>query len=217
MLVQDVMQQPVVTTTATATLSEAYTQMREHDIRHLPVMEDETLAGILTDRDIRFAVTPLRSSPLDAELPVAEVMTHNPYTAGPLDPIEEAARLLREKKIGCLPVMEGDELVGIITLTNLLDSIIRMTGLEKPSGRLAVSLPDTPGQLARLTSTIAERDVDIRSVLSYYEDEDIEGPTGGKTSRLRVILRLDTLNVHPIARDLRRDGFDVVWPVEKPT
>lgn len=217
MLVQDVMQQPVVTTTASAPLSEAYKTMREHDIRHLPVLEGDDLVGIITDRDVRFAISPLRSSPLDVELPVSEVMTQNPYTAGLLDPIEEAARLLREKKIGCLPVMQGDDLVGIVTLTNLLDSIIQLTGLEKPSGRLAVSLPDEPGQLARLTADIAERGVDIRSVLSYYEGEDIDSPTGGQPSRLRIILRLDTLNVHPIARDLRRDGFDVVWPAEKPT
>lgn len=216
MLVQDVMQRPVITTKRTASLSEAYQTMREHDIRHLPVMEGDRLVGVVTDRDIRFAVHPLHSSPLDSAIEVAEVMTADPHTASPLDPIEEAARLLRTKKIGCLPVMEGEALVGIVTLSNLLDALMRLTGLEKPSGRLAVSLPDKPGQLARLTSAIAERGFDIRSVLSYYEDEEVEGPTGGSPSRLRVILRLDTLTVRPVARELRAEGFDVVWPVEKP-
>jgi acetoin utilization protein AcuB len=215
MLVRDVMQHPVHTTTVDTPILSALQSMREHDIRHLPVLDDGTLAGVVTDRDLRYMTSPLRTDPVEADVTVANVMSTQLITAGPLDPVEEAARLLRTKKIGCLPVLDGDELVGIITVTNLLDSVIRLTGLEKPSGRLAISLNDEPGQLATLTMRIAEAGFDVRSVLSYYEDEPTDD--GAPATRLRVILRLDTINVRPIAQTLREEGFDVVWPTPKPT
>lgn len=231
MLVHDVMQHPVVTTTPGATIADAYRTMHERSIRHLPVLDDAgALVGVVTDRDLRYATSRLHPSPVEAETPVSEMMTADPVTAGPLDPVEEAARILRARRIGCLPVLDGDTLAGIVTVTNLLDAIIRLTGLERPGGRLAVSLPDEPGQLARLTSRVAEAGLDVRSVLSYYED-DLDGDlaveagldaNGGSApdappSRLRVILRLDTINVRPLAQTLRGEAFDVVWPVDKPS
>jgi acetoin utilization protein AcuB len=62
---------------------------------------------------------------------------------------------------------------------------------------------------------IAEAGFDIRSVLSYYEDELTDGEA--PSSRLRVILRLDTISVRPVAQTLRDEGFDVIWPMPKPT
>lgn len=214
MLVEDVMQHPVHTATPTTSLLDAYRAMETHAIRHLPILRNGRLVGIITDRDIRYATRPGQHDASYAQTAVEELMAKNPITAGPVDPIEEAARLMRTKKIGCLPVLDGNELVGIITVTNLLDAVIRLTGLEKPSGRLAVSLDDKPGQLAQLTMRIAETGLDIRSVLSYYEDELSDDR--GASPRLRVILRLDTLNVRPIAQTLREEGFDVTWPTPKP-
>jgi acetoin utilization protein AcuB len=222
MLVQDIMQQPVVTATTDTTVAEAYRKLHDEGIRHLPVLEAGRLEGVVTDRDLRYATSRLHPSPREAEAPLHEVMTDTPITASPLDPIEEAARILRKKRIGCLPVIDDDELVGIVTTTNLLDAVVRLTGLEKPGGRLSVSLPDEPGQLARLTTRVADEGLDIRSVLSYYESADeaphdeAPGDEGGPSSRLRVILRLDTINVRPLADALRREGFRVVWPMEKP-
>lgn len=215
MLVQDIMQQPVITTTADARLIDVYRTMEKHDIRHLPIVDRGRLVGIITDRDIRYATRPGQQDPSYARTAIEEVMTEEPITAGPLDPIEEAARLMRSEKIGSLPVLDGRDLVGIVTTTNLLDAVIRLTGMEKPGGRLAVSLPDEPGQLAKLTLRIAEAGFDIRSVLSYYEDTPAEDD--GPAPRLRVILRLDTINVHPVAQMLRDKSFDVVWPTEKPS
>jgi acetoin utilization protein AcuB len=222
MLVQDIMQAAVITTTAGARLIDAYQTMLDHEVRHLPVLDDDTLVGVITDRDLRHATSDLHPSPVQPHAPVHTAMTTDPITAGPLDPVEEVARILRSKRIGCMPVLDGDALVGIVTVTDLLDAVTRLTGLSKPGGRLAVSLADEPGQLARLTSRVAEEGVDIRSVLSYYEDEIEEGPESEPheaipPSRLRVILRLDTINVRPIATTLRKEGFDVVWPIDKPT
>ena len=236
MLVQDVMQTPVVSAAPATTIAAAYRTMHDRSIRHLPIVDDGELVGIVTDRDLRYTTSRLHPSPVDAEASVTEVMTADIVTAGPLDPVEEAARILRMRRIGCLPVVDGTEMVGIVTVTNLLDAIIRLTGLEKPGSRLAVSLPDEPGELARLTSRVAEAGLDVRSVLSYYEDEiddefeavpegapssdDEEKPDeedDAPPSRLRVILRIDTLNIRPLAADLRAEDFDVIWPVDKPS
>ncbi|MES3629014.1 MAG: CBS and ACT domain-containing protein [Longimonas sp.] len=213
MLIQDIMHHPVVTIQATDSISAAFDQMHEHSIRHLPVMDaKDTLVGILTDRDIRYATSALTDKPVARNDAVYTVMSKPPITAGPRDPVEEAARTLRTERIGALPVVEGDALVGIITGTDLLDAVLRLTGLEKPGSRLAVALPDKPGQLAALTARVADEGLDIHSVLSYYEPSEDEMPA----SHLNVILRVDTMNVRPIAAALREEGFAVRWPLDKP-
>lgn len=206
MLVRDIMRSPVRTVDVTTPLADAYAQLHDHDIRHLPVLDDGALAGIVTDRDLRYATSALHPSPFASDARVAEVMTANPVTAAPLDPVEEAAHVMRARRIGALPVVDGDELVGIVTVTDLLDAIIRLTGLERPSGRVAVDLDDAPGQLARLTALVAEQGANIHSVLSYPEG----------AAHTRVILRVGTLNTRQLAQALRRASFDVTWPPEKP-
>jgi len=206
MLVQDVMQQPARAVAAGTTLSTAYQIMRTHHIRHLPVVENGRVVGIVTDRDLRFATSALHPTPFPADASVEQVMTRNPLTATPRDPVEEAARLMRAHKVGCLPVVEGDTLTGIVTVSDLLDAIIRLTGVARPGGRLAVRLDDNPGGLASLTAHLAGARVNIHAILSYPADE-----TG-----TQVILRLDTLNTQTLAETLRREGFDITWPPEKP-
>ncbi len=206
MLIQDIMHAPVTTIGPETSLAAAYRTMKKQGIRHLPVVSEGALVGIVTDRDLRFLTRHLETT-LSADDPVAGVMTAHPLTAGPLDPVEEAARLMREHKIGCLPVLDGARLVGMVTVTDLLDALVRLTGVGKPSSRLAVRLDDRPGRLADLTARIAEQGIDVRSALSYFEDD---------TAHLRVILRLDALNPRPLADALRHAGFEVVWPTDKP-
>jgi acetoin utilization protein AcuB len=202
MLVQDIMQAPVHSVTADQSLAAAYAFMQEQRVRHLPVMQDDHLMGVITDRDLRLATSQLRSDPFDSSAAVADVMSQPPQTAGPLDPIEEAARLMRQHAIGCLPVVDGAALVGIVTGTDLLDALMRLTGINKPGGRLEVRLPDEPGQLARLTATVAREGGNIRSVLSYSESVDT----------LRVLFQVDTIKTRVLARALHAEGVEVLWP-----
>ena len=207
MVVKDVMKTPVLTIGPEATLEAAFGLLLQKGIRHLPVMEEGRLVGILTDRDIRLATSALNpKGPCPGSTRVGEVMTKEVVTAHPLDPVEEAARVMRTQKIGCLPVLEDGVLVGIVTGIDLLDALLRLTGVTKPSGRLEVRLLDRPGELARLTGRIAEQGVNIHSLLSYPEDE--------KT--VRAVVRVDTLETHRLAEALRQSGMDVVWPPRKP-
>lgn len=109
----------------------------EHRIRHLPVLDREKLVGIVTDRDIRHAL-PSGATSLEihqlrclfGEVEVQEVMTKRVVTVTPDTPVEEAARLMVEKKIGGLPVLEGERLVGIITETDLLTALVDLLAIQ---------------------------------------------------------------------------------------
>ncbi len=206
MLVKDIMRSPAVAIAPETRLEDAYRTMREKGIRHLPVVESGRLVGVVTDRDLRLATSSLAPSPFPPGSRVDEVMSRTPLTADRLDPVEDAARTMRERKIGCLPVVANGTLVGIITGLDLLDALIRMTGVDKPSGRLEIRLEDQPGELARLTSRLATRGLNIHSILTMQD-----GP--GAT---RAVLRVGSIETHALAQDLRRERFDVVWPPEKP-
>ncbi len=206
MLVRDIMTKPAVTISADTTLENAYRTMQEKGIRHLPVLDGERLVGVITDRDLRLATSVLAPSPFPAGSEVSTVMARNPLTADPADPVEDAARTMRERKIGCLPIVDDGRLVGIITGLDLLDALMRMTGADKPTGRLEVRLPDHPGELARLTAFLSHRGLNVHSILTY--------PDGLMSAR--AVLRIGSIETRLIAQDLRRDGFEVLWPPEKP-
>jgi acetoin utilization protein AcuB len=207
MLVQDIMSTAVVAVPVDAHVGRVCELMHERNIRHLPVLDGGRLVGVVTDRDIGSASSALCLRPLNPDVLVRDVMAHPPVTAHPMDPVEDAARTMRTLKIGCLPVIEGESLVGIITGIDLLDALLRLTGVDKPSGRLELCLADRLGELARLTAFIAERHLNILSILTYPEGHDGEG---------RTVLRVNTLETRPLAEDLRRAGFEVLWPPAKP-
>ena len=206
MLVRDIMTTAVITTGPAATLGQVCEVMQARNIRHLPVMEGDRLVGVITDRDVHGGSSKLCFTPSQPEGLVRDAMARPPQTAHPLDPVEDAARTMRALKIGCLPVLDGDRLVGIVTGIDLLDALLRLTGVDKASGRIELRLADRPGGLARLTALIAERQLNILSILTYPEG----------TGQVRTVLRVNTLETRPLAGVLRKAGFEVVWPAEKP-
>lgn len=206
MLVRDVMSSPAVSISPDITLEGAFRILCDEGIRHLPVVEEGRLVGVVSDRDLRLATSVLAMSQLPPTSPVSKVMSRAPMTANASDPVEDVAFRMRERKVGCLPVMDDGQLIGIITGLDLLDALLRMTGVDKPSGRLEVRLPDHPGELARLTAFLSHRDLNIHSLLSYPEGTDWT----------RAVLRIGSIEIRALAQDLRRDNFEVLWPPEKP-
>lgn len=191
-----------ITITAETTLSDAYALMQTKGIRHLPVLEGEQLVGIVTDRDLRLATSRLSTHPFAPDALVREVASHPVQTAHPLDPVERAAAQMREMKIGCLPVVDGGELVGILTGVDMIDAMLRLIGVHKPSGRLEVRLSDRPGEVARLTALLAERKINIHSILSYPDAEESQ----------RLVLRVSTIDVRAVAKAICDAKFEVLWP-----
>jgi CBS domain-containing protein len=129
--VQRWMRQPVVTIGDGATVREATALMREREIRHLPVLDGgQRLVGIVTDRDLRHVLldVALGDAPEDAEragdVPVRQVMTWGVVTVRPTTDLREAARVMRERRLGGLPVIDdAGRLVGMLTERDLLDAL----------------------------------------------------------------------------------------------
>jgi acetoin utilization protein AcuB len=135
--VADIMTPNPVTVTPRDAIRTAVNLMREGGFRRLPVVERGRLVGIITDRDLRRAVNSpfvVREKWYDNfildHIEVGSCMTPDPLTIEPDAPITEAARLMRDHKIGGLPVLADGRLVGIITETDLLDALIRLLETE---------------------------------------------------------------------------------------
>jgi len=203
MLIREIMHPNPLTIEPNTPLCDAYKLMQDNGIRHLPVMENGKLVGIVTDRDLRLATSQLSKKPFDPTAEVKEIMNHPVETTNPSDPIERATQLMRELKIGSLPVIEDLQLVGIVTGVDLLDAMLLLTGVHKPSGRLDIRLSDKPGGLARLTSLLSERKINIHSILTYQEKND----------KARLVLRVNTMEIRKLAEAICDNGFEVLWPI----
>jgi CBS domain-containing protein len=146
MLVKDLMIKEVVTVTPETGVEEAYRIMERHDIRRLPVVEEDgTLIGIVTETDARQVLVPWRSSIkkrrekefyyLARDETVEDIMTSDVITIKPNNRITEVARLLHEHKFGGLPVVDDDgRVIGIVTTIDLITLLIdKMEDTGQPS------------------------------------------------------------------------------------
>ena len=92
---------------------------------------------------------------------VRQAMLRQVITVAENVPIEQAARMMWEKKIGCLPVMRGNTLVGIVTDIDLMRTMFDLLGARQPGVRMTLKVPGTPGELAKITGAIAAENGDI--------------------------------------------------------
>jgi acetoin utilization protein AcuB len=210
MLVRSRMTEDVITVTPDTTLAQALGFARTHGIRHLPVLQDRQLVGIVTDRDLRLAMPPIwadRNGELQQALhqrTVGELMITELITTSPDLPVEEAGKLFYEKRIGCLPVLEDGELIGILTETDLLRAFVELFGTGQASSRVEVRMPNRPGELARVVRAIGiEYRINITGL--------VMPPTDSVHESL-AIMHLQTLNPRPIIEALRKMGYAVGWP-----
>lgn len=209
LLMRDVMTRELATLNPGASVSDALSLCREQNVRHVPVVENGKLAGIISDRDID-AATPPEGDPSREEklreLTVADLMSSNVATAHPQDPIGFAAQEMYERKINALPVMlaeEGkNELVGIVTSTDVMRALVTMTGVHEPGSQIQVQAPDRPGVLADVAEIIRDLEVDILSALSSPEKR-----SGGRN----MIFRLTAEDPSTVVQSLQMAGYSVSW------
>ena len=212
LLVRDSMTREVVTISPQTTAAEALALCREKGIRHLPVMEEGGLVGLVSDRDLRSA-TPALGDPARAEalqkIRVWGVMVRDVLTAHPEDPIEQAANTMREKKIGCLPVLEAGELVGILTSSDVMEALVYLIGAHEPGSRVEVLMPDRPGMLAGVAGLFGELGINILSVVAGARQET---PEEGILEDRIGIFKIDTINPKEAVEVLQQAGYRVLWP-----
>lgn len=121
--VRDWMSARPITVSPSSPLEQILQIMRTRAIRHLLVADGEQLVGVVSSRDIRRPLTD-RGIPITPATPVGQVMTESPLTVGPDLPLIEAARLMLDRKIGALPVIEGEQVVGILTKSDALEALV---------------------------------------------------------------------------------------------
>lgn len=210
MLVRSRMTPDVKTVSPETTLAEALSVCRTHRIRHLPVVSGDRLVGLVTDRDLRLAVPPVwadRHEELQEALrkrTVGELMTSRIISASPDLPVEEAGKLLYENRIGCLPILEDNRLIGILTETDLLRAFVELFGTAQPSSRVEVRMANKPGELSRVVRVIGiEHRINITGLVL---------PPTDSSSESIAIMHLATLHPGPIVEALRKLGYTVGWP-----
>ena len=211
MYVDRIMTREVVQVAEDTRLTQLAALMRDHRIRHLPVARDGHLVGLVTSHDLeRVSPSPIttlsvgEANYLLGKLTAAKLMRTQVVTCAPDTLVEEAARLLRQEKIGCLPVVENSgRLVGILTHEDLLDFFLDITGcLMEDTTRIAVHLPDTIGQLGRLLAAINEAGGYIATVVSPLHPDQ----TG-----LRIaVVRYRAIDPPALNQRLRDLGYDLV-------
>jgi len=156
-------------------VTEAQALMQEHNVRHLPIVDGEgKLVGLITQRSL------LRALPSDVshfsrfevsyvlgKIKVRNVMVKDVVTIDEGTPIEEAARIMADRKIGCLPVMRDGQLVGIITDSDLFTIMVDLLGARRAGVRMTVLQPDRPGEIARLSTAIAREGGNLTVMVGY--------------------------------------------------
>jgi acetoin utilization protein AcuB len=132
-LVRDWMTQKPITVSPSSPLRDAYWLMIDHKVHRLPVMENERLVGIITLEDLRRAEPPtgigldlVKITDMLSRMTVRQVMTKEPRTIAPDAPLIEAARMMLEHRISALPVIEGNQLVGIIAESDIFRAFVKL-------------------------------------------------------------------------------------------
>ena len=208
LLVRDWMTGNLVTLSPKASVAEALTLCRERRIRHIPIVEEGRLIGIVSDRDLRDASPALgdaeRASTLQ-EIRVGDVMTREVSTTVPEEFIENVAQEMYELKIGSLPVVaEEDEekLLGIVTSSDVIRALVTLAGLPEPGYRIEVRAPNRAGILVEVAGKFQDLGADIFSVLS-----DPDRRSGNRT----MVFQLVSADPSSVMEGLKMAGYEVSW------
>lgn len=209
------MTKDVVTIGPDTGILEAQSLMAMNRIRHLPVVAgDNTLLGIVTDRDIRSAL-PSNLLP-EAEIATEEkrlavlrardIMTRDPVTISPTQTLEDALLLMQKMKVGAFPVVDQEgKLQGIISVRDMMRAFVNVLGLDEPGALLGIVVDNKVGQMKKIVDAITEQGVSFGSILvaRYWEE--------GKRAVFPYLL---TSNISRVKKRLENMGFTLIDPME---
>ncbi len=189
MFVGDRMSHPVITIQPEMPVIDALTMMKREHIRRAPVLKDGKLVGIVSDKDLLNA-SPSPATSLSiyeinyliSKIQVKDVMSKKVVTVSEDTPIEEAARIMLDSKIGGLPVVRGEAVVGMITETDLFKIFSELMGARRMGVRVTALIRDQPGEIARVTKAIASQDGNIIA-FGQFAGED--------TSNWMIVFKVD--------------------------
>ncbi|MDY7075365.1 MAG: CBS and ACT domain-containing protein [Chloroflexota bacterium] len=209
MLVKDRMSSSPVTITTDTSLKDAIDLVRGSPFRHLPVLdEDDKLVGIVTEKSLVYAsptsTTTLSVFEVDyilSRTKVGQVIQGEVISVGPNLPIEEAARVMIDHRIGCLPVVVDDKLIGIISDTDIFRVLVEGLGGGHPSLRITVVIPEEVGSLAQVVNRVVALGGNIHSLGTFW----------GQRPEERVIaFRLEGVDREAVLQALEDDNIQIV-------
>ncbi len=208
MLVGERMTRNPVTISEDASIDEGLHLMRERKVRRLPVLDAAgRMVGIVSDKDLLHAApSPATSLSvyelhyLLAKLTIKRVMSSPVITVSPGTPVEEAARIMADNKIGGLPVVENDQLVGIITETDIFKVLLELLGARTPGVRVTVVVKEAKGVLAQISRSLADLGANIVSVATY---------SGATVGEPRIMFKLTDVDAAAVRQAFEKLGLKV--------
>ncbi len=200
------MSRDVITLGPQASAAEAWTLCKRRGIRHVPVVDgDSRLLGLVSDRDLRDvspamggASAPAHREDVLGRVNLESVMTRELEVAHPLDTLDHAAQTIYERRIGCLPVVDGEELVGIVTSTDMMRTLTELVGMREAGSWVEAEVEHQPGSLAGVVDRIRDRQVNISSVFLTHAH---------RTDYRTIVLRLETTNPRGVLQSLQDAGY----------
>ena len=196
MIVRDYMSGKPIAVSPKTSVKSAFESLKKYKIRQLPVVHIEKVVGIVTDRDLREALSRSKTK-------VEEIMTSDPLTVVDEAPIEKAALLLRDNKVNALPIVSREnELIGIITVTDVLDAFIHLLRFREKPSKLCVEIHD--GSNMRIFDVMRTIQESGPEVLSINSDKMSKG--------LYYIWlgRCNTKNITKIKKRLKERGIRIL-------
>lgn len=209
MYVSDWMTRKLYTVGPDDYLSDAITIMKEKAIKHLPVVKGDKVKGIISDRDIK-EYSPSKATTLDiyelhyllANTKVKDLMRAKVITTPPDTPVEEAAMIMLDKNIGCLPVVDNGCLTGIISDKDIFHALVDITGVRHGGHRICLVLEDRAGSIREVADVIRNHGYHLHGILTSYE--------GVRNGMRRVVIRTSrTGNFKELKEDLEKNFRDV--------
>ena len=212
MIVEEIMTRKVITIKSSDTLYKAQGLMVKNSIRHLPVVQGKELEGIITESDIRgaFVQNTNGSSKITVldpkQMKVADFMTRDPQIVQPDTNIEDAALLIYKNKIGSLPVVDDEKLVGIISILDMLGLFIDLMGIIHSSSRVDVVMDKDPDNFEAVSKIIHDHGLNIISVgMAPY----------AKSKKKQVyFFRLDLCETASLVKKVEKAGFKVLNAID---
>ena len=200
MFVKDKMTPNPVTVTPDVSISTAFGIMKEQSFRRLPVVQGGKLVGIVTEKELQ-QVSPSKATTLSVfelnylleKTTIKDAMSRDPITVQDDDLIEKAALLMRTNKVGALPVMHGDRLVGVITESDIFDAFIDTMGFRNPGVRLDLRLENRAGSVAAVINAISQAGGNITHLTMHGDGE--------------LIVRISEENSETVVKALTDGGY----------
>ena len=191
MLVGERMSHPVIHISPDTSINDTLQLMKREGIRRTPVVEKGKLVGIVSEKDLLNA-TPSQATTLSvwelnyllSKITIEDIMRRDIITVTEDTPIEDAARIMADNKIGGLPVMRNDSMVGIISETDLFRLLLELMGAREEGVRVTFMAKDKPGELEKVTEAIAKQGGNILAIGTFAGEDQATREVALKVSRI---------------------------------